>query len=147
MQGARHGTRSRVSRIMPWAKGRAKPLSHLGCPLGHFLIYKPIFPQSQHHRSTLPVLCSITGGGHISWLCESWRPTEDSTLEGNNANKKVAYEIYHDEVGDSYHGVSKSWRDATKSTKCSASKARDAILCGWSLYWRQWCIQEKVAAG
>ena len=32
MQGARHGTQSRVSRIRPWAEGGAKPLSHLGCP-------------------------------------------------------------------------------------------------------------------
>ena len=32
-QGARRGTRSRVSRIRPWAEGRAKPLSHLGCLL------------------------------------------------------------------------------------------------------------------
>ena len=32
MQGARCGTPSRVSRIMPWAKGGAKPLSHPGCP-------------------------------------------------------------------------------------------------------------------
>ena len=33
MQGARHGTRSQVSRIMPWAKGGTKPLSHPGCPV------------------------------------------------------------------------------------------------------------------
>ena len=32
MQGARRGTRSRVSRITPWAEGGAKPLSHPGCP-------------------------------------------------------------------------------------------------------------------
>ena len=30
-QGARHGTRFRVSRIRPWAKGGAKPLSHPDC--------------------------------------------------------------------------------------------------------------------
>ena len=36
MQGAQCGTRSRVSRIMPWTEGGAKPLSHWGCP-------KPIF--------------------------------------------------------------------------------------------------------
>ena len=35
MQGARHGTRSRDSRIMPWAEDGAKPLSHLGCPVPH----------------------------------------------------------------------------------------------------------------
>ena len=28
MQGARHGTRSWVSRIIPWAEGGAKPLSN-----------------------------------------------------------------------------------------------------------------------
>ena len=33
MQGARRGTRSRVSRITPWAEGGAKPLSQLGCPI------------------------------------------------------------------------------------------------------------------
>ena len=32
MQGARRGTRSRVSRITPWAAGGAKPLRHQGCP-------------------------------------------------------------------------------------------------------------------
>ena len=33
MQGARRGTRSRVSRITTWAEGVAKLLSHLGCPM------------------------------------------------------------------------------------------------------------------
>ena len=33
MQGARSGTRSRVSRIRPWAEGSAKLLSHVGCPI------------------------------------------------------------------------------------------------------------------
>ena len=37
MQGARCGTRFRVSRITPWAEGGAKPLSHPGCPDPHFL--------------------------------------------------------------------------------------------------------------
>ena len=37
MQGARCGTRSRVSRIMSWAKGSAEPLDHLGCPRCIFL--------------------------------------------------------------------------------------------------------------
>ena len=32
MQGARRGTRSRVPRVMPWAEGGAKLLSHPGCP-------------------------------------------------------------------------------------------------------------------
>ena len=32
MQGARHGTPSQVSRIMPWAEGGAKPPSHPGLP-------------------------------------------------------------------------------------------------------------------
>ena len=32
MKGARCGTRSQDSRIMPWAEGSAKPLSHPGCP-------------------------------------------------------------------------------------------------------------------
>ena len=40
MQGARHGTRSWVSRITPWAEGGAKPLSHSGCPKMQILIQK-----------------------------------------------------------------------------------------------------------
>ena len=32
MRGPWRGTRSLVSRIMPWAEGSARPLSHLGCP-------------------------------------------------------------------------------------------------------------------
>ena len=32
MQGNWCGTRSGVSRVTPWAKGAAKPLSHPGCP-------------------------------------------------------------------------------------------------------------------
>ena len=32
MQRAWRGTRSRVSRITPWAAGSAKPLRHRGCP-------------------------------------------------------------------------------------------------------------------
>ena len=34
MEGAGHGTQSRVSRIAPWAAGGAKPLRHRGCPEG-----------------------------------------------------------------------------------------------------------------
>ena len=37
MQGARCGTWSRVSGIMPWAEGYTKPLSHQGCPYLNFL--------------------------------------------------------------------------------------------------------------
>ena len=33
MQGAWRRSRSRVSRIPPWAEGGAKPLSRQGCPL------------------------------------------------------------------------------------------------------------------
>ena len=32
MQGAQRGTRSQDPRIMPWAEGSAKPLSHPGVP-------------------------------------------------------------------------------------------------------------------
>ena len=37
MQGARRGTQSRVSKIIPWAEGGAKPLSHPGCHKATFL--------------------------------------------------------------------------------------------------------------
>ena len=40
MQEARHGTRSRVSRITPRAKGSAKPPSHQGCPAFYFMFFK-----------------------------------------------------------------------------------------------------------
>ena len=43
MQGASHGTRSRVSRTKPWAEGGAKLLIHPGCP--HFF-FKKIFQGS-----------------------------------------------------------------------------------------------------
>ena len=36
MQGARCGTRSQDPRIMPWAKGSAKSLSHPGGPMSGF---------------------------------------------------------------------------------------------------------------
>ena len=38
-QGPWCGTWSRVSRIMPWAEGGAKPLNHLGCPTFFFLTF------------------------------------------------------------------------------------------------------------
>ena len=41
MQGAWRGTRSRVSRIRPWAEGGAKPLSHPGCP--RYIYFKIFF--------------------------------------------------------------------------------------------------------
>ena len=37
MQGAWCRSRSQVSRITPWAKGSAKPLSHQGCPVFCYL--------------------------------------------------------------------------------------------------------------
>ena len=37
LEGARRGTRSRVPRITPWAKGGAKLLSPSGCPFYYFL--------------------------------------------------------------------------------------------------------------
>ena len=43
MQGARHGTQSQVSRIRPCAEGGAKPLSHPGCPVRIYLLYKNVF--------------------------------------------------------------------------------------------------------
>ena len=37
VQGPQRGTRSGISRITPWDEGRAKPLSHPGCPTYEFL--------------------------------------------------------------------------------------------------------------
>ena len=39
MQGAQRVTLYRVSRIMPWAEGGAKPLSHPGCPLSALIFF------------------------------------------------------------------------------------------------------------
>ena len=43
MQGAGRGTQSWVSRIMPWAEGGAKPLSHLGCPRTLVYVKKDLY--------------------------------------------------------------------------------------------------------
>ena len=53
MQGARCGSRSRVSRIMPWAEGGTKLLSHPGCPSGGGFQGLPCRPRG-----------GPTGGGH-----------------------------------------------------------------------------------
>ena len=56
MQGARHGTRSQVSRITPWAEGGVKPLSHPGCPSLSFLELPPhICPVFSGSSSFLPL--------------------------------------------------------------------------------------------
>ena len=46
MQGAQCGTRSWVSRILLWAEGSAKPLSHLGCPRTDIFIWIFLLPYS-----------------------------------------------------------------------------------------------------
>ena len=56
MQGARHGIPSQAPRIMPRAKGSAKPLSHQGCPNKHFLNYCGIFPTSTPFTIRLHIL-------------------------------------------------------------------------------------------
>ena len=57
MQGARRGTRSRVSRIRPWAAGGAKPLSHPGCPLPGL----PAIGEPQQSQGIGP-LCAAAAG-------------------------------------------------------------------------------------
>ena len=46
MQGARCGIQSRAPRIMPWAEGGTKPLSHRGCPRGALLVSQCFLPSS-----------------------------------------------------------------------------------------------------
>ena len=60
MQGDRHGTRSRVSRIRLWAEGSTKPLSHPGCPNFIFLT-KKFNKESFLYRLSTSILyqCSI----------------------------------------------------------------------------------------
>ena len=66
MQGARRGTRSRVSRITPWAAGGAKPLRHQGCPRLSFLkLGKVVCIRS-------PPGCSQTIGGTLSKAWAWW---------------------------------------------------------------------------
>ena len=47
MPGAQRGTRSRDSRITPWAEGGAKPLSHPGCPQLFFFFRFYLFEREQ----------------------------------------------------------------------------------------------------
>ena len=54
MQGAGHGTRSRVSRITPWAEDGAKPPSHLGCPTTSLSKSGIIFIITSKSLSNLP---------------------------------------------------------------------------------------------
>ena len=53
MQGARRGTRSRDSRILPWDKGGAKPLSHWGCPICSILKYVGILLNLKYPGHTM----------------------------------------------------------------------------------------------
>ena len=76
MQGARHGTRSWDSRIRPWAKGDAKPLSHQGCPYG--CVYCPIWQElclihaSSPEARTMPEhvgLNKLSNAYHLTVYC------------------------------------------------------------------------------
>ena len=51
IQGASRGTQSRVSRIMLWAEGGAKPLSHRGCPV--LPLKSVVFPPSAFYDFSL----------------------------------------------------------------------------------------------
>ena len=55
MQGARRGTRSWGSRIMPWAEGGTKPLSHPGCP-NHLNLY---LNEMHFQENTVILLCHL----------------------------------------------------------------------------------------
>ena len=68
MQGARRGTRSRVSRTAPWAAGGATPPSHPGVP------YTPAF---------LPPFCQVTSGESLNL---SGSPFWSLTHKGIDAN-------------------------------------------------------------
>ena len=62
MRGPWCGTRSRVSRIRPWAEGSAKPLSHLGCPealilTNFFLSFTKLFAHSFNPLAIVLPLC------------------------------------------------------------------------------------------
>ena len=49
-QRAQRGTRSRVSRIMPWAAGGAKQLCHRGCPETDLKITKMKQPMDKNRK-------------------------------------------------------------------------------------------------
>ena len=78
MQGARRGTRSRVSRIMPWAEGSTKPLSHPGCLEAHFhkcLVWRDIRIGLTYYRD--PWVAQRFGA--CLWpRARSWRPGIES---------------------------------------------------------------------
>uniref|UniRef100_A0A8C0M2Q6 Ig-like domain-containing protein n=1 Tax=Canis lupus familiaris TaxID=9615 RepID=A0A8C0M2Q6_CANLF len=62
--GARRGTRSRVSRITPWAEGGTKPLGHRGCP--HVTILKG---NSYRTRDLESVRGLVKPGGSLRLSC------------------------------------------------------------------------------
>lgn len=66
-------------------------------------------------------------------------------METSDANKDVAYGIYHDK-GATITLSPPNLEGPTKSIQCSVFEVRFSILCGRTLCWRQWCIQEKISA-
>ena len=58
MQGARRGTRSRVSTITPWAEGGSKPLSHQGCPKPN-PFYNGILLLGQNNQKLVLLKCVL----------------------------------------------------------------------------------------
>ena len=79
MQRAWRGTRSRVSRIMPWAVGSAKPLYHQGCPVYYLLYLGILLPLGQ---------CTFTSDvpeGHV-WLSDLSSLLKYWTLKTHDKN-------------------------------------------------------------
>ena len=75
MQGTRRGTRSRVSRITPWAAGGTKPLCHRGCPDPHLdLIAVDSFLASPGTCDSAPNWASPRSGdsGPHLWTIMTW---------------------------------------------------------------------------
>ena len=90
MQGARHGTRSQVSRITPWAEGGTKLLSHPGYPK-HFLIWKilAIYRSRQNHVMTIHITNSSFSDDSRSVHSFSSVPPQDFLHECFKVNLRL----------------------------------------------------------
>ena len=120
MQGARHGTRSWVSRIRPWAEGCAKPLSHPGCPVVNILIIK-ILDQIKQKSSTYFIGCC---GKSI----HSKQSEEYLTLKKNSI-KTIIILIFVDWIiGISGRGIIGITRRGNKLRKHAAYQGNELVI-------------------
>ena len=110
MQGAWHGTRSWIPRIIPWAEDGTKPLGHRGCPLFVclfvcFVLFNKWLPAMVlyfHHKSLMVHFttdkCWITQrwGSMVSHLAIktayiSWASTTHCQTPGRSCSYRATF--------------------------------------------------------